>query len=542
MSDEETPKSALAENGVDATASEVHGNETNVRETSKDAKEHSSNANDSVKEGSMVKELQHVAEKNATEEVETNSQKILQNQAPKSHGHEAIVEPANGHPASASKKETVPYLKKLLSVAKRSIDDLKRKLQQKDDSIAEYKRQNETLQEQLERVKDLTRRAQRRIEELEGKLEDFQGESQEPGCPIATRLRVKDEAANIVWCLVETSPGVTEWVEEEEVYDRVGTTSTPFPMPALSLTVDESSTLAMKEAQVTQELEELRDKFRKYKMKAEMNLKRKDAEVTRLSENNLKYKQHNITGHDYYSQLEYSRREIEKLSKALDESAAEAAALRKRNQDLDRKLRDVDADQQALLKRIQYLENVDANGEAGEHRGRGVSRSNSSGVFEVETGSSKHHAGGRRNSELTAENNALLEKHYNLLEQHAKLRDEYDKFREHARALLESKTSQDNHGNDANGSHLSSPALSPASSSVAEQAAAATQAATEREYIKNIFIKYLCAGEGPEKETIEAALATALRFSPDQVKMVQDQKSHAALAHAATSGFSRLFF
>ncbi|GBG27461.1 Hypothetical Protein FCC1311_036822 [Hondaea fermentalgiana] len=442
---------------------------------------------------------------------------------------------ANGAAGGGNKKESVPYLKKLLSVAKRSIDDLKKKLQQRDEALGVQRKENQALQEQLERVKDLTRRAQRRIEDLEGRLEDAQGEPEEPRCPIAARLRVRDEAAGLIWCLIETAPGVTEWVEEEEVFDRIGSNSVPFPMPALSLSESESATLSQRVDQLSKTLEETQDKFRRYKMKMEMSLKRKDAEVTRLAENNLKYKQHNITGHDYYSQLEYSRREIERLSAALDDSSKEVTTLRKRNNDLDRRLRNADAEQQALHKRIVNLEASTSNKNGEEENNNKP---------ELQT----QHSGRSlpiHRPDAGAEHAALVAKHTSLLEQHDKLRDEYDKFRIHAQKLLEEERNRAASAQQPKSAvDMHSPHASSVDSSLGfeDNSAAATQAATEREYIKNIFLKYLGAREGVEKETIEAALATALRFSPDQVKWVQDQKSSVAAAQAAAGGFMGRFF
>jgi hypothetical protein len=67
------------------------------------------------------------------------------------------------------------------------------------------------------------------------------------------------------------------------------------------------------------------------------------------------------------------------------------------------------------------------------------------------------------------------------------------------------------------------------------------QQGVEREYVKNTLLRYLCTGPGPEREPMEAALATALQFTKDDVRRVQDSRSSLLAAQAGQSFTTRWF-
>jgi hypothetical protein len=67
------------------------------------------------------------------------------------------------------------------------------------------------------------------------------------------------------------------------------------------------------------------------------------------------------------------------------------------------------------------------------------------------------------------------------------------------------------------------------------------QHTVEREYVKNTLLRYLCTGPGPEREPMEAALATALQFTKDDVRRVQDSRASLLATQAGESFTARWF-
>mmetsp|Transcript_14593 Transcript_14593/g.25641 ORF Transcript_14593/g.25641 Transcript_14593/m.25641 type:complete len:401 (-) Transcript_14593:240-1442(-) len=377
-----------------------------------------------------------------------------------------------------SKKDSVVYLKKLLSVAKRSIEDLKQKLSDRDDLVERQDKLIQDIRKKHANVVELAKKAQGRIGELEERLRNVESDDEEVGevcVPCGILIRV-EQSDGPIWCLTKSRDdnGVVslEWLDEQEVYSRVSDSELPFQVPALSLSAQDSSRVVENELKLEKEVAELKDKYRRFKVKAEISRKQKDAEIERLSDTNLKLKQNTIVNEDIQDQLEFSKKELDKLSHSQVESLK---ALQEVNQELVK----VKAENRRLVKK--QKEEV------------------------VKVPASPK----RRNS--TA-----------LLDQYSKLKREYDNYREHVLGVFEEKDAQVAAlENRLNGS-VEQP-KKPQEKGRLSREHEKQQAVVERAYIKNILLKYMGAAD-VEKQVIEAALATALEFTPEEIQDVQKRR------------------
>lgn len=448
----------------------------------------------------------------------------------------------------ASKKESVEYLKKLLSLAKGQIAELKRRRVASDAALQHKERAAEELQARNSKVVALAKRAQKRIETLEARLEEAapkQTEEEDSSAvPVGVLVRVKQgDDDRKVWCLARLASGQTEWVSEEEVYARVGEEALGFELPPLCLSADSCSKALEREAALAAALDASEDKFRKYRMRMEVMRKQKEAEVERLSANNLRYKQHNITSQDYHAQLDFSRKELERLSLSHGDVEKKCNALQRSNAQLQSKAGDLEhelaaARRGAPLAPLSPGLDGEGNGDDGGKFARLLARTNSQNAH--------------------------------LLEQYAKLEREYDNHRMHTFQALEEHQAnikdlqeqlrlvRGSHAGagEGDGSASSRGRVDAVNGGAAPKTTAAyeengdddgnddgndddddedaktTRAATERAYIKNILLQYMGSGAS-DKHVIEAALATALQFTPEEVALVQKRKAAAA---AASSG------
>jgi len=342
----------------------------------------------------------------------------------------ASVSGSEAAPA-VDKRESAAYLKKLLSTAKRKIESQKAELEELRASLAK-KKQKET-------------------DWIDGN-------------PANIRLKVKDVMdGNKFWCLVDFGLDKLQWMREEEFMERYGQyEDLSFREPDVSLSIFESDELRKQVEAMKESLAQTEEKFRKYKIKSELAKNQKDAEIVRLSENNLKYKQHNITDHDYHSQLEASRKEIERLEGIRGKMQKDVHLLKSQNDEFKAEIRKLNA--------------------------RMVSASHSPNSATP-------------NGETEKELNDLKEKHENL-------RKEYLEFREKALRIIEEIENKSQ--------EMQQKRHHPSSSDMSE---------TEKEYVKNIFVKYLMTPESHERNLIETALMTALKLTPEEMKRIQSKRA-----------------
>jgi hypothetical protein len=500
------------------------------------------------------------------------------------------------------------YLKKLLAVAKRSLEDHKRRLVERDALVERQDRLVSELRDKHDKVVELAKRAQRRIEDLEIKLKAAQAavaeQAEQAGhvdelsnaVPVAVLVRVGagGKGGGVTWCLcVMRDPlGGAEaqrWLEEDEVYLRVGDHELPFLLPPVAEASEDASDALACEAALRAELAASEERLRKYRVRAELVRLQKEAEAAKLLEENQRLKQSGVTQGGYHVQAAAMAEEQARLTTAQLELERRIAVLKGQNAALvqdSRRVADDNARLQAELRAAQ--DQLEQQQQHEQQQGKARPRQ----LGEGEGGDDNTSASALKGRAVAAA----------LLDQFSKLEREYDNYRAHAQRLFQDKDDavvalearlrqaqvgaadadapvapvpcadgQDDYsGDDADGAPArAEPTRRGSSGSVLSGDAGASaalgaagggsgpgghhasrvaalkeqvrQQVVEREYVKNTLLRYLCAGPGPEREPMEAALATALQFTKDDVRRVQDSRSSLLAAQAGQSFTARWF-
>lgn len=409
--------------------------------------------------------------------------------------------------------EKLERANRVLAAAKRSIDSLKGKLQEKETVLEENKLKHQKLL-------DIVRRAQEENEELKAVVAAGGKESDEDVGDSAAAVPTKAlrcvEHEGQVWYFVQNEDQTLEWMEAMDVFRRAGTEELDFDLPPPCISVEESERLRGEVESMQRDLQKVTENFRRFRVRSEIVRKQKEAELLRVSDNNLKYKQHNIVGQDVQEELKLAQMKVEKLTK----DHAESEVARERLEDELKKLQQELRKQQSDLRR----------------------QKSESFYAERDSGTTAH-------GELLSDKDGSATK---LTDQLAKLKREYDNYRTRVLGLLQQKDDEITklkvqcESSTTTSGALATPApkqfspktqpATPSSAPVSNLERRNTTSAVNKmlikkkrsvdtAYLKNIILKYMAADGEPEtREHMEAAIATVLEFTPEDVKFIQKKR------------------
>ena len=216
------------------------------------------------------------------------------------------------------------YLKRLLTVAKRNIDDLKRKLSEKDAELQSNERVRAELRVKNDKLVDLAKRCQKRITELESRLEiDSDNDVDEVNgpekrVPVLVVQRIQEPNNGPKWCLSKFPDSSYEWLQENELYHRVGDISLPFELPAITFSQDETAELQETIQVLTKQLEDTVEKFQKFRVKSEILKKQRESDFDKVSDTLRRYEQQNILQQNNSSETDVLKNEVDRLSTVLE--------------------------------------------------------------------------------------------------------------------------------------------------------------------------------------------------------------------------------
>ncbi|ETK78318.1 hypothetical protein, variant 1 [Phytophthora nicotianae P10297] len=201
-------------------------------------------------------------------------------------------------------EETENKLKRLLAMAKRSIDNSKQELAEKDETI-------QKLREELAKSQQA-----RHSWFVDASTRD------------PRQLLHKVAHGNLLWCLVEyvnenELDDSTEFAwhcfhNEEEIQEYANrATGEPLTLPDLSMAPYEVERV---KNSLKEEIDRVQEEFRRYRVRSEITRKQKDAEIRKMSMNVMAKQTEQISETDLSGELQSSKAQIRRLTKAQAEA------------------------------------------------------------------------------------------------------------------------------------------------------------------------------------------------------------------------------
>ncbi|CAN0056017.1 unnamed protein product, partial [Discosporangium mesarthrocarpum] len=197
-------------------------------------------------------------------------------------------------------QETLSKFKRLLSLARRSIEENQRQIAEKDAQLTE-------LREVLDAAEEVQRR----------------GAGTSGSDPLRVLRRVRE--GGMWWLLVEYDDeyGTQGWTGvsgDKELQDFANRgAGEPLKIPPVSLSPEESATV-LEDAR--KQVASIREEYRRYRVKAELARKQNDAKVRQASADSIAEKQRRIAGEDLEAQAGKTRaleEEVQRLQAELAE-------------------------------------------------------------------------------------------------------------------------------------------------------------------------------------------------------------------------------
>jgi len=387
-------------------------------------------------------------------------------------------------------KETIVKYKKLLNMARQGLEDNQRHLSEKD-----------------KRIHQLTKE----IETLKLKQQQKASKTGEPELAPRRILRRVDERG-LIWALfewgvmseAETTPPEPSWCSfqsEEQLQDFIRIDcGEPILVPPCCMTSEEAKKVT---DDAKAQILKVQDEFRKYKIKAEIARKQKEAEAKQALGASLAEKSRRIIGLDMEGELKRGQAALAQVSQLRQELAQQELMWRKAYDTLVReneKLKTVSGESTIAAQWRQRYEVC---------------------VKEKEDLLQKLE-GANGGSEVRANANGsylLLESKYRCL------KDEYKQYRKRAMEAMKAQNS--------GGELPESPQGGSIKVNIQNGVSIPGSSEAKIQYLKNLMLQYMCTAEPEPKEVMERAIFTVLRFSPEEQQQIQEKRTSAigGLAH-----------
>ncbi|CAH0485357.1 unnamed protein product [Peronospora farinosa] len=402
------------------------------------------------------------------------------------------------------KDETENKLKRLLAMAKRSIDNSKQDLVEKDEIIEKLK---------VELAKNQHTRH----------LWYVDTSTRDP-----KKLLYKVAHGNLLWCLAEyaneneldDSKELDELNEfawhcfqtEEEIQAYANRASgEPLVLPDFSMTPSEVESV---KKSLKEEIDRVQEEFRRYRVRSEITRKQKDAEIRKISANVMAKQTEQILETDVAGELQSSKAQIRRLTKAQAEAEERESSLRRKFEKLMKDYEKLSGTMGETVLAMEWRERYEQSAREKEELENKLEELSlvTNGAFD------KSNARGKGDLQL--------------------LRQEFAQYRKSALNAVEQKEKElhdiqahyhDNDGGSGNVSRTNSAkdmlfrrmSLESNSSLAGFETPNSTKT---NEYLKNIVYKYMSSDQDEAKEHMEKAIATVLKFTPAQVASIQEKR------------------
>ncbi|ETI38100.1 hypothetical protein, variant 3 [Phytophthora nicotianae] len=395
-------------------------------------------------------------------------------------------------------EETENKLKRLLAMAKRSIDNSKQELAEKDETI-------QKLREELAKSQQA-----RHSWFVDASTRD------------PRQLLHKVAHGNLLWCLVEyvnenELDDSTEFawhcfhneVEIQEYANRA--TGEPLTLPDLSMAPYEVERV---KKSLKEEIDRVQEEFRRYRVRSEITRKQKDAEIRKMSMNVMAKQTEQISETDLSGELQSSKAQIRRLTKAQAEAEERESDWRRKFEKLMKDYEKLSGTMGETILAMEWRERYEQSVREKQELEKKMEE------LKLMTSGAFGNGSDNGNGDLQS------------------LRQEFAQYRKRALNAVEQKEKElndiqaqyhENGGGSSNASRTNSfkevrvrrMSMESNSSLSGFETPNATKT---NEYLKNIVYKYMASDQDEAKEHMEKAIATVLNFTPAEISAIQEKR------------------
>ncbi|ETI38103.1 hypothetical protein, variant 7 [Phytophthora nicotianae] len=389
-------------------------------------------------------------------------------------------------------------LKRLLAMAKRSIDNSKQELAEKDETI-------QKLREELAKSQQA-----RHSWFVDASTRD------------PRQLLHKVAHGNLLWCLVEyvnenELDDSTEFawhcfhneVEIQEYANRA--TGEPLTLPDLSMAPYEVERV---KKSLKEEIDRVQEEFRRYRVRSEITRKQKDAEIRKMSMNVMAKQTEQISETDLSGELQSSKAQIRRLTKAQAEAEERESDWRRKFEKLMKDYEKLSGTMGETILAMEWRERYEQSVREKQELEKKMEE------LKLMTSGAFGNGSDNGNGDLQS------------------LRQEFAQYRKRALNAVEQKEKElndiqaqyhENGGGSSNASRTNSfkevrvrrMSMESNSSLSGFETPNATKT---NEYLKNIVYKYMASDQDEAKEHMEKAIATVLNFTPAEISAIQEKR------------------
>ncbi|ETL31753.1 hypothetical protein, variant 7 [Phytophthora nicotianae CJ01A1] len=389
-------------------------------------------------------------------------------------------------------------LKRLLAMAKRSIDNSKQELAEKDETI-------QKLREELAKSQQA-----RHSWFVDASTRD------------PRQLLHKVAHGNLLWCLVEyvnenELDDSTEFAwhcfhNEEEIQEYANrATGEPLTLPDLSMAPYEVERV---KKSLKEEIDRVQEEFRRYRVRSEITRKQKDAEIRKMSMNVMAKQTEQISETDLSGELQSSKAQIRRLTKAQAEAEERESDWRRKFEKLMKDYEKLSGTMGETILAMEWRERYEQSVREKQELEKKMEE------LKLMTSGAFGNGSDNGNGDLQS------------------LRQEFAQYRKRALNAVEQKEKElndiqaqyhENGGGSSNASRTNSfkevrvrrMSMESNSSLSGFETPNATKT---NEYLKNIVYKYMASDQDEAKEHMEKAIATVLNFTPAEISAIQEKR------------------
>ncbi|OQS02245.1 purine nucleoside phosphorylase 1 [Thraustotheca clavata] len=423
--------------------------------------------------------------------------------------------------------------------------------------IGQQKHTMHTLEEENNKMKRLLVGAKRSLENKKAACEALQNQinelkasekntndGREPRRILQKLKQTMPMGPILIWCLVEYASendldedlkppecGWHSFRSEDELSDYIRKVNgEPLRVPELSLTPPEVQEVKQ---ELSEELERVQEEFRRYRVRAEITRKQKEAEIRKISASNLARQQENLSGTDVQSELQAARLQVRRLAQLQTVAEEKESEWNEKYEKLQREYQKLSGTMGETILAMEWRERYEQ-----------VLKEKT----ELEAKLSSSDASFQLAQDLEGNDIAKLKTEFALYRKRAmQVVEQKEKELQAARSGYDynvSKTKPNSFCSDAprSGGGFSSNGLRRMSSSNSLNGfETSPHTPTTNEYLKNIVVKYMSTDHEEVKEHMEKAIATLLHFFSCDITMasrftLSDIPSPTQVNHTRGSG------
>lgn len=322
------------------------------------------------------------------------------------------------------------------------------------------------------------------------------------------------------------------WFLQEDLRGRLGADG---ELPALGPSPSEFARMSTEHASALRDLRAFKEEYRKYRIKSEMLIRQKDAELSEAKGHSLSLQETRISREDLEAELKDARAQLARLSRARTAQGDAERELKAKNRELSETLADAKRETASLRRRCDEAEAEAATAKAALERANAVAAAATPEADGAAAPTSVDDAGSAAGAPDGSVGEAATELE-RLTQQHSQLRNEYGSYRKRAMELIREKDEEIERWRamaraESDGGVDDSASVGAGSFAAFMTGTGATgvdgSEAAKREYLKNVVLRYMTTTDDAVRMQLEAAIAAVLELTPSEMARVRAVRSGA---------------